>query len=37
MLARSQALAVGEELVGERPPGRLLGASPARPALIWRA
>ena len=36
MLARSQALAVGEELVAERPPGRLLEASP-RPALIWRA
>ena len=31
------ALAVGQELVAERPPGRLLGAWPARPALIWRA
>jgi len=31
------ALAAGEELVAGRPPGRLLGAWPARPALTWRA
>lgn len=37
VLGRSQAPAVGEELVAGAAAKTLLGAPPARPALIWRS